>query len=113
MKVLTHNMLQCHAKNCKTNNFPLRLESCELQSPSQELNPEFLNTMRERIDFSALSKAASELNLEYPIDEQDPESLHRLLFTEIVNGKMICNECGHNYEIINKIPNMLLQENEV
>ena len=105
-------MLQCHAKNCKTNNFPLKLVNCQLENENSiEFNQEFMDLMAERLDFVALQEAATELNLNF--NRNDNLLLHKLLMTEITSGKMVCNECGHEYEIKNKIPNMLLQENQV
>lgn len=58
MRLLTHNLLQCHVKNC-TNNYPLRVESAELESLEIEYNEEFLkNVLWSKIDWKVLKDTA-------------------------------------------------------
>ena len=48
------------------------------------------------------------------LSEEEMRLLHRVLLeVEIRNGRMTCEGCGHEYPIINGIPNMLLREDEV
>lgn len=129
MKLLTHNMLQCHAKGCNQNNFPLSFTDVELELAEVEFNPEFVAKLLRKIDYPALLLTAQSLNLaenlpptDPTIDVQDfaqlPEELlrtfhHILLEVKIHNGKMVCGNCGHIYIIKDFIPNMLLQDDEV
>lgn len=123
MKFLTTNFIQCAVKGCQSSDssFPLKYEECELVAETQEFKPEFLVHMLEKINWSALVQVARNLgndNLPTEKPELDPimeddvlilKDLHNLLVeTNILNGKMICNNCGHIYFIKNSIPNFLL-----
>ena len=78
MKLLTHNMLQCHVKDCKKNNFPLKIEA--LTAPSMqttEFNKEFILNMLLKIDYNALLQALEDLKIrsELQMPDQLPEDL--------------------------------------
>lgn len=41
--------------------------------------------------------------------EEDLQKLHTLLMeTQITSGKLVCGNCGHEYKILEGIPNFLL-----
>jgi len=41
--------------------------------------------------------------------EEDLQRLHTLLLeTQITSGKLVCGNCGHEYKILEGIPNFLL-----
>jgi multifunctional methyltransferase subunit TRM112 len=58
MRLITHNMLQCHVKDCNTNNFPLRFEDAEVELIEAEYNPTFLINMLPKLDWEALVSTA-------------------------------------------------------
>lgn len=58
MRLITHNMLQCHVKNCNNNNFPLRFEDVQVELIEADFNPEFLSNMLNKIDWDALTSTA-------------------------------------------------------
>jgi len=124
MKFLTTNFVKCAVKTCQssTEAFPLKYEECQLVQQEADYNPEFIVHILERLNWDAIIKVASDLgntslppikpeNLD-PIMEDDQQilkDLHSLLIeTQITEGKMVCNNCGHIYYIKNSIPNFLL-----
>eukprot|EP00123_Amoebidium_parasiticum_P019684 comp30130_c0_seq1/m.47233 comp30130_c0_seq1/g.47233 ORF comp30130_c0_seq1/g.47233 comp30130_c0_seq1/m.47233 type:complete len:124 (-) comp30130_c0_seq1:51-422(-) len=123
MKLLTHNMLQCHVKSCDKNNFPLRLEVTTVETQEAEFKPIFLKHVLSKLDWPALLVAAKQVGIEnLPSEPPAPEDLSddflqllhtAILETQVVEGQMVCNNCGHVYRIAQGIPNMLLAEDEV
>ncbi|KAJ2510656.1 hypothetical protein H4217_007763 [Coemansia sp. RSA 1939] len=124
MRLITHNMLKCHVKNCTDpdKQFPLRFKDVQLEQIDAERNDEFLVRMLPRIDWPALSKTTKELDITLPEtvpgnpedDEEFLQALHTaILETHIKQGSMLCDGCGHEYKITNGIPNMLLAEHEI
>ncbi|KAJ3056023.1 hypothetical protein HK097_008363 [Rhizophlyctis rosea] len=82
MKLFTHNMLQCHVKNCTSNNFPLRIEEAELEAAEAEFNEDFMRRIISRLDWDALRSTAVSLGLntlpETLPEEPDEEFLKNL-----------------------------------
>ncbi|EPZ35708.1 Trm112p-domain-containing protein [Rozella allomycis CSF55] len=126
MRLLTHNLLQCHVKKCTTNNFPLNFAKVmTVEDREVEFHPQFIERMIPRLDFDALKAAMNQLNImeEIPFDlnkeiesytEDELKLLHGILMQkEIIDGEMVCKNCGHVYPIKDGIPNMLLEEDEV
>ncbi|RKP11382.1 hypothetical protein BJ684DRAFT_5120, partial [Piptocephalis cylindrospora] len=120
MRILTHNMLQCHAAGCTSNNFPLRLEEVEVERDEVEVNAPFLIGLLPKLDWPALLATAEQLGFvglpdtipeEVEANESFLEQLNSILLeTHIKEGKMVCNGCNHIYRIKEGIPNMLLSE---
>ncbi|QOU20884.1 hypothetical protein BRETT_000598 [Brettanomyces bruxellensis] len=120
MKLLTTNFVQCAVKSCNGSekSYPLKYEDCQLQLEEQEFKPAFIIAMLQRINWQALVKVAADLgnsNLpaEKPADVENNEALlkelHTLLIeTQITEGKMVCENCGHIYYIKDSIPDFLL-----
>lgn len=54
MRLITHNMLQCHVKGCNANNFPLELQEVVLEQEEAEMNEDFLRNMLTKIEYEAL-----------------------------------------------------------
>ncbi|KAH3680175.1 hypothetical protein WICPIJ_008356 [Wickerhamomyces pijperi] len=121
MKFLTTNFVKCSIKTCDatTESFPLKYTNCELIQSSQDFNPDFILSMLDRLDWSALVKVAQDLgNSALPPVKPEGEmlndvnllqDLHTLLLeTCITEGEMTCQHCGHIYYIKNSIPNFLL-----
>ncbi|KAI8390803.1 uncharacterized protein BYT42DRAFT_610082 [Radiomyces spectabilis] len=123
MRLITHNMLQCHVKNCNTNNFPLRFEDAQVELIEADYNPEFLANMLDKIEWDALLQTAVQLGIA-TLPAQIPENaleneeflkaLHSVLLeTHVQQGRMVCPNCQHVYNIKDGIPNMLLAEHEI
>lgn len=123
MKFLTTNFVKCAVKGCAGSDkaYPLRYEECEIQLEPQEFKPEFIAHMLHKLDWQAVLTVARDLGKhDLPQDkpELDPimeddklvlQDLHNLLVeSNIIDGKMVCNNCEHIYYIKNSIPNFLL-----
>jgi multifunctional methyltransferase subunit TRM112 len=119
MKILTHNMLCC----LKCDHFPLNIHATDKQEQPQDENFEFITHMLPKIDYPALRQAASDLNIvglpetlpdNITENEQALRSLHKLLLeVTVVEGELVCPNCSRAYSIKNKIPNMVLREDEL
>ncbi|KAI1438249.1 hypothetical protein GGR50DRAFT_484454 [Xylaria sp. CBS 124048] len=122
MKVLSLNFLTCAVKTCKTSSdsYPLHPKDAELVQDDIEMNADFLVNLLPRIDWTALSTTATELG--FPALPATPPSaatlrddpktlrdLHALLLeTQMVEGRLVCASCGHEYAVREGIANFLL-----
>ncbi|KZF24655.1 Trm112p-domain-containing protein [Xylona heveae TC161] len=121
MKVLTVNFLTCAVKTCKTSPeaFPLHFRDAELAQQDLEFNPEFIKNMLLRLDWNAFRVTTSELGFS-TIPAEKPEGdalndetllrdLHKVLLeTQVMEGKLVCGHCAHEYAIKEGIANFLL-----
>ncbi|KAG8770694.1 hypothetical protein FRC12_004100 [Ceratobasidium sp. 428] len=123
VRLITHNILACHAKGCTSNNFPLRFKDAQIAIQEAEYNPAFLTKFMPRLDWSALVSTAKELG-DDSLPEMQPapgtededflQKLHHVLLEiHVEEGAMICPNCNHSYMIMQGIPNMLLAEHEI
>lgn len=62
VRLITHNLLACHAKGCTTNNFPLKLQDVVVEVHEAEFNADFLRGFLPRIEWTALVNAAKEVS---------------------------------------------------
>jgi len=121
VRLITHNLLACHAKGCTTNNFPLQFKDVSVELREAEFNPDFLKGFLPRIEWKALVDAARQLGdttlpPEMPemVDDEFLKNLHHVLLEmHVEEGAMTCPNCSHVYAISNGIPNMLLAEHEI
>ncbi|WVO13230.1 hypothetical protein L204_100843 [Cryptococcus depauperatus] len=123
VRLITHNMLTCHAKGCNKDNFPLVFSEVELVERPALLNPDFILRFLPKLEWPALVDTARSLgNTDLPetmpeleaFSEEQIQALHHVLFEmHVEEGNMTCRGCGHVYPISNGIPNMLLAEHEV
>ncbi len=60
MKLLTHNMLQCHIKGVK-NGYPFKIEAEKVEERPADYDPDFLRHIFPRIQWDALREAASSM----------------------------------------------------
>ncbi|CAI5700701.1 unnamed protein product [Peronospora effusa] len=134
MRLLTHNMLVCHVKACADTagrdadarplNFPLRMDGVVVLET--QFSKSFMLHIMRSIDYPALCHTTKELNhpevptlpehLPTDLSEQDDllKLIHRVIFdTNIVEGELVCNNCGRSYQVSNAVPNMLLEEDEL
>lgn len=61
VRLITHNLLACHAKGCNANNFPLKFQSAQLEVRESELNVEFLRKFLPKLEWKALIDTAREV----------------------------------------------------
>ncbi|KAI4103698.1 MAG: hypothetical protein L6R37_003704 [Teloschistes peruensis] len=123
MKLLTVNFLTCAVKSCKSSAaaFPLHFQDVEVERRETTYNPTFLQNILPRLDWSAITTTAAELGFtdlpatkpEGPCETEEEQKtmrdLHTLLLeTEVMEGKMVCGNCGHEYKIKEGIANFLL-----
>ncbi|TFK38403.1 Trm112p-domain-containing protein [Crucibulum laeve] len=121
VRLITHNLLACHVKDCNTNNFPLEFKDAQIELRETEFNPEFVRGIIPKLEWKALVDTARELGdttlpLELPemLDDDFLKNLHHVLLEiHVEDGVMICANCKHVYPISNGIPNMLLAEHEI
>ncbi|EFC42926.1 predicted protein [Naegleria gruberi] len=109
----------------KCDTFPLKIEATEVENEEQEDNKEFILNMLQRVDYEALKGAAKDLSIEGLPDilpenvgenEAAMKSLHKLLLElQVKNGDLVCTnpQCGRRYPIKDRIPNMVLRDDEV
>jgi len=121
VRLITHNLLACHAKGCTTNNFPLAFNDAEIEVREADFNPDFIRNFMPKIEWKALVAAAKQIG-DTSLPDEPPEMIsdeflqklhHVLLEIHVEEGQMICPGCSHVYPISNGIPNMLLAEDEV
>ena len=62
VRLITHNILACHAKGCTTNNFPLKFSNVKLALRETDFNPDFLRGFLPRIEWDALVQSSREVN---------------------------------------------------
>ncbi|KAA8913503.1 adoMet-dependent tRNA methyltransferase complex subunit Trm112 [Sphaerosporella brunnea] len=120
MKVLTTNYITCAVKACKSSSaaFPLHFKDAELVQEELELNSDFIRNVLPRIEWPALVTTAVELGFTTlpstkpapeQLDEKMLQDLHTLLVeTQVTEGKLVCGNCGHEYNIHQGIANFLL-----
>ncbi|KAI2608356.1 trm112p-like protein [Hypoxylon fragiforme] len=122
MKVLSLNFLTCAVKACKSSSdsYPLHPKDAELVQDDVEVNAQLLINLLPRIDWTALSTTASELGFpalppqppsaeDLQADAKTLQDLHHLLVqTQIMEGKLVCASCGHEYAVREGIANFLL-----
>ncbi|XHG05223.1 hypothetical protein AWENTII_008466 [Aspergillus wentii] len=121
MKVITANFMTCAVKGCKTSptSFPLHFHDAELELQELDFQPQFIRNIISRIDWDGLQVTVNELGFpkipdskpegETLNDEQILKDLHRLLLeTQVMEGKLTCGNCGHEYMIKEGIANFLL-----
>ena len=127
MRLLVHNLLQCHARSCPLGqNFPLRLQVTQWSdSPiDDEYDRARLVRLLPRLDWPTVVAVAREhCKVELPetlsesLDDTEDvvlEQAHSVLMQrDVVAGEMVCPGCGHIYPIVDGIPNMLLNEDEI
>ncbi len=118
--------------------FPLHPRDAELAHDTLEVNRPFLVNIVRRLDWAALRTTLTEVSNEAcvylgtgqrlklqlgfpPLPEEPPTAealeaddkllaeLHNVLMeTEIVEGKLVCGNCGHEYGVREGIANFLL-----
>ncbi|ETI28978.1 hypothetical protein G647_01430 [Cladophialophora carrionii CBS 160.54] len=137
MKLLTTNFLTCAVKACKSSSasFPLHFRDAILERTDIDFNPLFIRNILPRVNWEALTTTAAELGVgsmlpdrnplddtnaeqaegmdvemaQKEVDEEVLRKLHALLLeTGVVEGKLVCGNCGFEYPIKEGVANFLL-----
>ncbi|KAK5100750.1 hypothetical protein LTR24_000896 [Lithohypha guttulata] len=118
--------------------YPLHFRDAQLEQNPSTFNPTFVKNILPRLDWTALSTTAAELGLsamlpdhnpaddmmvdsegateaeieaakDKQVDEETLKKLHTLLMeTGVVEGKLVCGNCGFEYPIKEGVGNFLL-----
>ncbi|RLN96843.1 hypothetical protein BBJ28_00017956 [Nothophytophthora sp. Chile5] len=125
MRLITHNLLMCNKKGVD-NGFPLRIEPEAVEVVACDFHAEFVRKMLGKLDWAAFLEGAKALQVAdglpttLPSTEEgatDEETLrkihHALMEVHVKQGKLVCPESGREFPVIDGIPNMLLNEDEV
>jgi multifunctional methyltransferase subunit TRM112 len=68
VRLITHNLLACHAKGCTSNNFPLELKDVQIELREAEFNPDFLRGFLPKVDWPALVGAARQVRVSHAVN---------------------------------------------
>ncbi|KAJ8076463.1 hypothetical protein PQX77_018831 [Marasmius sp. AFHP31] len=60
VRLITHNLLACHAKGCNANNFPLKFKDVQVEIREAEFNPDFVKNFLTKLEWKALVDSAKE-----------------------------------------------------
>ncbi|KAL5391491.1 hypothetical protein DPSP01_001355 [Paraphaeosphaeria sporulosa] len=137
MKLITLNFVTCALKSCKSSpaSFPLHPRDATLEVIETDLNLAFLKNILPRLEWNELCVITAELGLP-PLPSSPPtredlvvkpegevaegaeaeeeasqtaKDLHRVLLeTTVKEGKLVCGNCGHEYKVMEGVPNFLL-----
>lgn len=77
MRLFTHNFLQCHVKNCSSDNFPLAISEAEVQVCESEFNADFMRNYLVKLDYEALLGAVQSVSIPLSYDD-DADVLAKL-----------------------------------
>lgn len=61
VRLITHNLLACHAKGCTSNNFPLAFKDVQIALRDAEFNADFLRNFMPKIEWNALVQASRQV----------------------------------------------------
>ncbi|KDD72168.1 hypothetical protein H632_c3758p0 [Helicosporidium sp. ATCC 50920] len=121
MKLLTHNMLQCHIKGVK-NGYPFKIKADKVEVVDADFDADFLKHIFPRIQWKALVEGAAAMGVDNLPAEATPAMLedddflqafhHALLEVHLEDGALICPETEREFRVSQGIPNLLLQEDE-
>jgi len=61
VRLITHNLLACHVKDCNSNNFPLQFQDVQLEVREAEFNADFLRGFMPKLEWKALADTATQV----------------------------------------------------
>lgn len=87
MRLLTHNLLACHARSCQStsNNFPLLLKDVQLEIIEAESNPTFIQGFLPKLDWNALVSTARSLG-DSSLPDTGPDASQPLNDSELISA---------------------------
>merc|ERR1711869_60316 len=122
IRLITHNMLQCHIKEVY-NGYPFLLEVTQAHIRATDYNPKFLLAIFGRLDWNALCLGARAMGYDELPEKVDKIMLkqedflrklhHVLLELEMEEGFLICPETGRKFPVTKGIPNLVLESQEI
>jgi multifunctional methyltransferase subunit TRM112 len=86
VRLITHNLLACHVKNCTSNNFPLAFEDVQIELREAEFNADFLRGFLPKIEWTALvdtSRQVSHRNRYRYSNRYDDDWFFGLVFRQL------------------------------
>ncbi|KAA0185359.1 hypothetical protein HAZT_HAZT006005 [Hyalella azteca] len=123
MKLITHNMLSSKTIKGVVYGYPLIIRASQVLTKDVDFNPEFIQRMIPKLDWSALKFAAKCVGHEEDLPDEPPANMadedvlkrihHVVMEVDVVDGFLECPETKRQFPITNGIPNMLLNENDV
>ncbi|XP_031619461.1 multifunctional methyltransferase subunit TRM112-like protein [Contarinia nasturtii] len=124
MKLLTYNFLTSSAIKGVKVGYPLKLHVLKKREVQIDFNAEFLIRMIPRLEWRTVLEGAKsigclnelppEVTKSHSADINFLEKLHHILLEiDVTDGHLECPETGRKFSILNGIPNMLLNEDEV
>merc|ERR1711879_290771 len=137
MRLLTHNLLQCHKKGVR-NGYPLTIRAEKMMYEESPFDKATITAMMGKVEYPAFLEAVKAvqeykpfasgeglpagglptvpeaLPMDFEGDEELLQKLHFFLFDiHLVDGSLVCPESGREFPVKDRIPNMLLNEDEV
>jgi multifunctional methyltransferase subunit TRM112 len=102
----------------------LKIIAANTKVVNSDFNLDLMKKFLKKLDLPALTQAAKDLQIyKFDFEKLNEEELsnmevlkyiHHLIYElQIVEGKMICNNCNREYIISNGIPNLVLNDNEI
>ncbi|KAH9938762.1 Trm112p-domain-containing protein [Epithele typhae] len=122
VRLITHNLLACHAKGCTSNNCPLRFKAVvwpALVDAARELRDTSLPAKQPEMVDDGFLKKTHHVLLEvrtvspFVLHARTDPYVHRASYIHVEDGVLVCANCSHLYPISHGILNMLLAENEI
>ncbi|GAA94668.1 uncharacterized protein L969DRAFT_94699 [Mixia osmundae IAM 14324] len=113
MRLITHNLLSCHAKLCSApTNFPLDLQNCTtVEDRPVDFNPDFLRGFLPKLEWPALLRASRQLG-DASLPEQPPASFtlsHTTASTEDAMQTEKATSSEDEEEVLKKLHHVLLE----
>mmetsp|Transcript_8890 Transcript_8890/g.19103 ORF Transcript_8890/g.19103 Transcript_8890/m.19103 type:complete len:134 (-) Transcript_8890:114-515(-) len=133
MRLFTHNFLKSNVKGTEKG-YPLNIEVAELQVEETTVDKQFLLKLLPKINYPALKSAVMQISnhcepplpaIPEELDVSDGDrlmtldfrtlsSLYKVLFdVYLVEGFLICPDTGRRFPVKQRIPNMILHEDEI
>lgn len=122
MRLLTHNSLRCARKDVVTG-YPLKIQADKIDVREAPCNRDFIRDMIPNLNWPALLQATRDIGVDTLPESLDTEliedddfidALHHILMNiHILDGKLVCPESGHIFEVQNGIPDMMLPEDVI
>lgn len=122
MRLLTHNALRCARKDVVTG-YPLKIQADNIEVRDAPCNRDFIKDMIPNLNWPALLQATRDIGVDTLPENIEPEliedndfidALHHILMNiHVLDGKLICPESNHVFEVKNGIPDMMLPEDVI
>mmetsp|Transcript_53873 Transcript_53873/g.65033 ORF Transcript_53873/g.65033 Transcript_53873/m.65033 type:complete len:135 (-) Transcript_53873:192-596(-) len=134
MRLLTHNFLRSTVKGTEKG-YPLHIVATSVEYEESPYDPEFIESLRPKIDYMALCQAVKDISslsatvpqssssssnpqplpeLPEELRDCDAAALHTMLLdVHVIEGDLVCPDTGRKFPVKEGIPNMILHEDEL